>query len=44
VTNQKPGSDYVEILIQPGLHVPDEEVEKHTQGEKKYGRTMSNGE
>lgn len=42
VTNQKPGTDFVEILIQPGLHLPDEDADNHTQENqnKEYGRRM----
>lgn len=46
VTNQAPGTDFVEILIQPGLHLPSEEVEQHQQRSevKKRGRSVSHGE
>lgn len=46
VTNQTPGTDFVEILIQPGLHLPSEEAEKHQQKSevKKRGRVSSHGE
>ncbi len=36
VTNQKPGTDYVEILVQPGFHLPEENT--RTEKEKPTGR------
>ncbi len=44
VTNQKAGTDFVDILVQPGLHLPQEKEEEEKGESKPKGRIMSHGE